>query len=84
MGTQNGKVTAYVLIEVPAKHSGGVTEAARGIPGVVEASAIFGMYDVMVKVQGATYTEVEHLIMGKLQNLPQVKVTRTFFVVGSI
>jgi len=84
MKNNSDKVIAFVLIEVPATHSGGVTEACRGIQGVVEAWALFGTYDVIAKIEARNISELEDIVMNRIQRLPQVKTTRTLITISTI
>jgi len=84
MGNNNHKAIAFVLIEVPATRSGGVTEASRGIQGVVEAWAVFGTYDVIAKIEARNLSELEDIVMNKIQRLPQVKTTRTLITLSTV
>lgn len=85
MTRDNSKVIAYILVEVPAKRSGGVVEALRKhANSIKEAYAIFGDKDVIVKVEVNDVEELEKMIFGVIQSLPAVKVTRTFIAARSI
>lgn len=75
---------AYLLIKVPAKHAGGVLEQLRELPGVAEASVIYGETDIIARVAAETQDELDDLIMNRIQGLPAVESTRTFIVVGRL
>jgi DNA-binding Lrp family transcriptional regulator len=76
-------VSAYVLITVPANRSGDLVNLLKvNFEGsVVEAAAVYGEADVIAKVQTQSVEELHHLVMEKIQNLANVRVTRTFIII---
>lgn len=76
-------VSAFVLITVPANRSGDVV--ARLMEDfsefVTEAAAVYGEADVIAKVETPSIEQLHQLVMEKIQNLPQVSVTRTFIII---
>ena len=54
---------AFVLITVPAKQAGGVTDDLRKLPGVIEAHALYGDRDVIAKLEVADNKELDQLVM---------------------
>jgi DNA-binding Lrp family transcriptional regulator len=76
-------VTAFVLITVPANRSGDVVGILWDDYSdfVTEAAAVYGEADVIAKVQTQTIEELHRLVMDKIQNLPHVRVTRTFIII---
>jgi DNA-binding Lrp family transcriptional regulator len=83
----NGSVvSAYVLITVPAKRSGDlVNTLLEDFPQfVVEAEAVYGEADVIVKVETPSVEELHSLVMEKIQRLPTVTVTRTFIIIPNM
>lgn len=75
---------AYVLITVPAKQLTGVLEQLRGFDGITEASVIYGETDIIAKVEVDNQEQLDELIIGRIQGLPQVEATRTFIAVSSL
>lgn len=75
---------AYLLIKVPAKHAGGVLEQLRELPGVAEASVIYGETDIVARVVAGDQDEFDDLIINQIQGLPAVESTRTFIVVSRL
>ncbi len=74
-------VTAFALIEVPAKRSGAVVEYLGKYPEIKEAAAVYGDTDVVAKVQAASPEELDRLIMDVIQGNPDVQSTRTLVVI---
>ncbi len=74
-------VTAFALIEVPAKRSGAVVEYLSKHPEIKEAAAVYGETDVIAKVQTASPEELDRVIMDIIQGNPDVQSTRTLVVI---
>lgn len=79
-------VSAYVLITVPAKQSGDIVEILmdRYPDFVTEAAAVYGEADVIAKVETPSVESLHDLVMKNIQNLPNVKVTRTFIIIPQL
>lgn len=77
-------ITAYVLITVPAKHSGGVVEELQKYDAVKEAAAVYGETDVIAKIQAESLVEIDQLVMEKIQANSSVSVTRTFLAIKDL
>lgn len=75
---------AYVLIKAPPKQVGGVIESLRAFPGIVEACALYGESDAIVKIDVPSQAELDDLVMNRIHSLPAVESTRTFIVVGGM
>lgn len=75
---------AWVLIKVPAKQIGGLVEALRAFPGIVEAAAIYGETDVIAKIEVPNQAALDELVMQRIQSIEAVESTRTFIAVGGM
>lgn len=75
---------AYVLIKAPPKQVGGVIEELRQYPGIVEACALYGESDAIVKIDVRSQDALDDLVMNRIHSLPAVESTRTFIVVGGM
>ena len=74
-------VTAYTLIDVPAKRSRAVVEYLSRFPEIKEVAAVYGETDVVAKVEAASQDELDRLIMDVIQGNPDVQSTRTLVVI---
>ena len=83
-GSAEDCMLAYVLIKAPPKQVGGVIEGLRQFPGIVEACALYGESDAIVKIDVASQSELDDLVMNRIHSLPAVESTRTFIVVGGM
>lgn len=84
--TSQAAITAFVLITVPAQKSGDVVRLLmeKFSEFVVEAAAVYGEADVIAKVETPSVESLHDLVMNSIQNLPNVRVTRTFIVIPQL
>jgi DNA-binding Lrp family transcriptional regulator len=75
---------AFVLMRVPAKRVDETLTRLTELEGIVEASAVYGETDIIAKIEVATQAQLDDLIIGKIQGLPEVEATRTYIVVGGL
>ncbi|MGB1311097.1 MAG: Lrp/AsnC ligand binding domain-containing protein [Leucothrix sp.] len=80
----HGKLTIYyVTLKVSRNFTYSVVERIQAYSEAVECSAILGEFDVLIKVEAATYHELQ-VFYDKLSRLPGVQRTKTYPAVGSI
>lgn len=86
MVTTQAAVSAFVLITVPANRSGDVVkQLMEKYPEfITEAAAVYGEADVIAKVETPSVQALHELVMEQIQNLPNVRVTRTFIIIPSL
>jgi DNA-binding Lrp family transcriptional regulator len=79
-------VSAFVLITVPAKKSGDIVRILMDdfSEFVDEAAAVYGEADVIAKIGTSSVEQLHQVVMDKIQNLPNVKVTRTFIIIPQL
>jgi DNA-binding Lrp family transcriptional regulator len=79
-------ISAFVLITVPANRSGDVVRILMEDYSefVTEAAAVYGEADVIAKVETPSIEQLHHLVMDGIQNLPSVRVTRTFIIIPQL
>ena len=85
MTTSSATISAFVLITVVAKRSGDVVRMLmeKYPEFVTEAAGVYGESDVIAKVT-APVEKFHELVMNDIQNLPNVKVTRTFVIIPQL
>jgi len=74
-------VRAYVLVSATAGKALEVASALKGQPGIVQADAITGEYDVIAMVEAPDVTGIGRLIVDRVQAAPGVFKTITCLVV---
>ena len=73
--------TAIVLLNTDIGSEDEVLEQLSRIDGVVEASVVYGVYDIVVKVRARSIEELKDIITNKIRKLAKVKSTLTMVVV---
>jgi Lrp/AsnC family transcriptional regulator for asnA, asnC and gidA len=73
--------TAIVLLNTDIGSEDEVLEQLSRIDGVIEASVVYGVYDIVVKVRARSIEELKDIITNKIRKLAKVKSTLTMVVV---
>jgi DNA-binding Lrp family transcriptional regulator len=68
---------AYVLVNAKIGTEEEVLESLRKIDNVVEATKVYGVYDVAAKVRGENYDEIRDIISEKIRRAENVSSTLT-------
>ena len=76
------RMKAWILIKVPAKQIGPLVDHLRDVPGIVEASGIYGETDVIAKVEVPDPDALDELVTNRIQTINVVESTRTFIGIG--
>lgn len=71
---------AYSLVTCRVGQGANAFKEIREISGIVEAHAVYGVYDMFVKVKGNTIDDCKEIIM-EIRNLKEVHSTLTLFVI---
>lgn len=73
--------TAYVLTTVEPGYVRTVLDAIRNVSGVVEANAVTGPYDIIVKVERENADAIGKSVVAEIQTIEGVERTLTALVV---
>jgi DNA-binding Lrp family transcriptional regulator len=68
---------SFVLVKSKIGHEMEVMSNILKINGVKEATGTFGQYDIFVKVQASTRSELEKIITKQIRAVPNVLSTTT-------
>ncbi len=68
---------AYVLINSEIGGEQEVVEQLKAMKEVVEVSVVYGVYDVIVKLQADTMEVLKEIITSKVRHLNKVRSTMT-------
>jgi DNA-binding Lrp family transcriptional regulator len=71
---------AYVLINVELECEREVLDVVRNIEGVKEAHALYGVYDIVAKVEAETMDKLRKTVTRKIRRLNKVRSTITMIV----
>ncbi|MCS7368927.1 MAG: Lrp/AsnC ligand binding domain-containing protein [archaeon GBS-70-058] len=71
---------AFVFINVETGTELEVRDALLNIDGVKEVYVIYGVYDIVVKIEAEGIEELKNIISMKIRRTPNVKSTLTMIV----
>lgn len=72
---------AFVLINAEVGNEQQLIKKLRGIPNVTEVHVVYGVYDVIAKVEADTMEKVKETITNSLRRLENVRSTLTMIAV---
>jgi DNA-binding Lrp family transcriptional regulator len=71
---------AYVLINTEPKHMENVVSTLEKLDSVVEIFPVYGVYDVVAKIQAETMEKLKDIVTWKVRSLDEVRSTITMLV----
>jgi DNA-binding Lrp family transcriptional regulator len=74
-------VTAYILIQTEVGKAAQVAKDIVNIPGVLQAQAVAGPYDVIVRAEARNIDELGQLVVARVQAVDGITRTLTCPVV---
>ena len=74
---------AFVLINADLGAEQDMINQIRAIPNVVEVHVVYGIYDIVAKVEAESLEKVKETITDRLRTLEKVISTLTMIVVES-
>ncbi|MEM0453502.1 MAG: Lrp/AsnC ligand binding domain-containing protein [Sulfolobales archaeon] len=72
---------AIVLVNTDIGSEEEVLNLLSNIEGVTEAYVVYGVYDLVIKVNAPTTEELKDIISSKIRKIPKVRSTLTMIVV---
>jgi len=72
---------AYVLINAEIGAEEEVLDALRKVDGVVEAHIVYGVYDIVAKVEAESMDKLREIVTWHIRRLEKVRSTLTMVVV---
>ncbi|UCE28714.1 MAG: Lrp/AsnC ligand binding domain-containing protein [Candidatus Bathyarchaeota archaeon] len=73
--------TAFVLINTEIGSENNVLQSLRKVKGVVEANAVYGVYDVVAKITANTMDKLKETVTWHVRRLDKVRSTLTMIVI---
>lgn len=73
--------SAFVLINTEIGAESEVLKQLRGIEGVEEAHAVYGVYDIVAKVKAETMDKLKEIVTWNIRRLDKVRSTLTMIVI---
>jgi len=77
-------ISAVVLVNTDIGEASKVLEDIKNVEGVEEAHAVWGIYDLMVKVKASSIDRLRELIRLRLQQMAGVSNTLTIMIVDGL
>ena len=72
--------TAFVLINAEAGSETEILEALRKMENVKEAHGVYGVYDIVARVEAGSLDQLKEIITWKIRRLDKVRSTLTMIV----
>jgi DNA-binding Lrp family transcriptional regulator len=72
---------SYVLINIEPGSEGDALREVRKVPNVKECHRIYGIYDMIAKVEADSMDALKEVITWKIRRLPGVRSTVTTIVI---
>ena len=73
--------TAFVLINTEIGSESDVLKELKKVEGVEEASAVYGVYDIVARVKAETMDKLKEIVTWRIRRLDKVRSTLTMIVV---
>jgi len=72
---------AYVLLNVEIGAEKEVLKELESISEVTESNTVYGVYDIITKIEASTLEELKDIISHKIRRINRVRSTLTMIVV---
>jgi DNA-binding Lrp family transcriptional regulator len=73
--------TAYVLINCDLGYEDDIINELNRLPSIIEATGVYGAYDILVKVNAETVDSLKETITWHLRRIDKIKSTLTLMVI---
>jgi len=73
--------TAFVLINTEIGSEADVLKELKKVEGVEEASAVYGVYDIVARVKANAMDKLKEIVTWRVRRLDKVRSTLTLIVV---
>lgn len=71
---------AFVVINTEIGYMNEVLKEVRMIKGVQEAHSVFGVYDIIVKIEAENMNKLKNIVTARIRGLNNVRSTLTMIV----
>ena len=72
--------TAFLLLNIETSKTSTITEALEDIPEIKYVYMLYGIYEVVIKIEADSTEQLKHIIEKKIKSLNHVKSSLTMFV----
>ncbi|WP_455368377.1 Lrp/AsnC ligand binding domain-containing protein [[Eubacterium] cellulosolvens] len=73
---------SYVLINTEIGYEDAVVKQLRETAHIVESYVVYGVYDIIAKVEADTMEEIKDIITSKIRRLEKVRSTLTMIMIS--
>jgi len=74
---------AFVFMNIDAGGEDEVLKELRNIPNVREAHSVYGVYDIVARIEAETMDKLKEVVTWKVRRLEKVRSTLTTIVMES-
>ena len=74
--------TAYVLINTEIGFEEDVSRELKKTPNITEAYVVYGVYDVVAKVEAESMDRLKEIVTWKIRRLEKIRSTLTMIIVA--
>ena len=78
---KNSMQTAFVLVNTEIGSESDVLTALKKVDGVQKAHAIYGVYDIIAKIEADSIDKLKEIVTWRIRRLDKVRSTLTMIVV---
>ncbi|ADI32600.1 Lrp/AsnC ligand binding domain-containing protein [Staphylothermus hellenicus] len=75
------KAGAIVLIQTDIGAESRVMEELVKVPEITEAYIVYGIYDIIVKIEAESLEKIREVITNRIRKLPDIRTTSTMVIV---
>jgi DNA-binding Lrp family transcriptional regulator len=75
---------AFVFMNIDTGGEQEVLNQLRGIPSVKEAYLVYGVYDLVARIEAETMEKLKEIVTWKVRRLDKVRSTLTTIVMESV
>ena len=75
--------SAIVLINTEIGAESEVINALAKVEGIREIYEVYGMYDIVARVEAESHEALRELVIDKIRRIPQVRGTTTMIIIES-
>lgn len=72
---------AFVLINTEIGSEADVLKDLKKVEGIIEACAVYGVYDIVARVEADTMDKLKEIVTWRVRRLDKVRSTLTMIVV---
>jgi len=72
---------AFVLVNAEIGAEEEVLKSIKKVDGVVEAYTVYGVYDIIAKIEADTMDELKEIVTWRIRRLDKVRSTLTMIVI---